>query len=347
MYATIAFTIAILSLFSIIELLKSNQKFSLLKYYMLGLLIVFAISSGLDYIDLSGNPIPYYKEITKFIGIGIMMNMFCVIVLKKIPKQIIFLEVFMTVFFIIVFLSGFQFPSVINNQLQNQQSLYHLIFFALSELFIFGMFIYTFINLFIKKSDKNLYDVKVKRWTAGLYIGFLLFILIHVTLFTLFLNGISTAYNDSIISLFLIRFMFLLFILFRPKFLDDDKYARPFNQVLVKNDGITFSKFEFLFYSNNYYLNPEANMEDLALRLNVTKNEVAEFLKNQIDENFTELLNKNRVEYLKELLKAKKYESFTIEALSEMSGFNNRRSMYNAFNKYVGVTPTEFIQSLK
>jgi YesN/AraC family two-component response regulator len=88
-------------------------------------------------------------------------------------------------------------------------------------------------------------------------------------------------------------------------------------------------------------------MEDLALKLNTSKTELADFLKNQIDENFTDLLNKNRVEYLKELLKAKKYESFTIEALSEMSGFNNRRSMYNAFNKHVGSTPTEFIQSLK
>ena len=71
------------------------------------------------------------------------------------------------------------------------------------------------------------------------------------------------------------------------------------------------------------------------------------FVKNEIDENFTELLNKNRIEYLKDLLKARKYESFTIEALSEMSGFNNRRTMYNAFNKYTGLTPTEYIQSLK
>ena len=71
------------------------------------------------------------------------------------------------------------------------------------------------------------------------------------------------------------------------------------------------------------------------------------FLKKQIEENFTDLLNKNRIDYLKELLKAKKHESFTIEALSEMAGFNNRRSMYNAFNKHVGLTPTEFIQGLK
>jgi YesN/AraC family two-component response regulator len=88
-------------------------------------------------------------------------------------------------------------------------------------------------------------------------------------------------------------------------------------------------------------------MEDFALKLNVTKNELAIFLKEEIREEFNELLNMHRVEYLKELLKAKQYESFTIEALSEMSGFNNRRTMYYAFNKYTGMTPTEFIHKLK
>jgi AraC-like DNA-binding protein len=172
-------------------------------------------------------------------------------------------------------------------------------------------------------------------------------VLTHFILIALYLNGVTTGYNDSRITLYIVKFLFILFILFRPKFLDDDKYARPFNQLLTKNSGITFQNFEFLFYSNNYYLLPEANMEDLALKLNTSKNELADFLKHQIDENFTDLLNKNRVEYLKELLKAKKYESFTIEALSEMAGFNNRRTMYNAFNKHVGQTPTDFIQSLK
>ena len=199
----------------------------------------------------------------------------------------------------------------------------------------------------IKTTNRNLYDIKIRNWTGGLYISIFLLYLTHLILFILYLNGIKTGYNDSAITLIILKFMFLLFILFRPKFLDDDRYARPFNQLLSKNTGITFQNFEFLFYSNNYYLLPEANMEDLALRLNSTKNELADFLKHQIEENFTELLNQNRVEYLKELLKAKKYESFTIEALSEMSGFNNRRSMYNAFNKHVGITPTEFIQSLK
>ena len=347
MYATISFTLAILGLFSIVELVKGNQKFSLLKYYMLGFLIVTTISSIFGYLDFTGYPTPYYQAITRFIGIGVIMNMFCIVALKKIPKSVIVIEGFLTVFFIFMIFNGFEFPKIIDNKLEKNLTPFQNVFYLFSTLFSMIILVYTFYRLMIKTSNRNLYDIKIRNWTGGFYACIFLLIITHLVLYILYLNGIKTGYNDSIITLFILKFMFLLFILFRPKFLDDDRYARPFNQLLSKNTGITFQNFEFLFYSNNYYLLPEANMEDLALRLNSTKNELADFLKHQIEENFTELLNKNRVEYLKELLKAKKYESFTIEALSEMSGFNNRRSMYNAFNKHVGTTPTEFIQSLK
>ena len=171
--------------------------------------------------------------------------------------------------------------------------------------------------------------------------------LINIYLFRSLLKGTLGIQDNTMITVFIHRFLFIFFILIRPKFLDDDKYARPFNQILAKNNGVSFQNFEFLFFSNHYYLRQEANMEDFALKLNASKSQLSDFLKNEIKENFTDLINKNRVEYLQELLKAKKYESFTIEALSEMCGFSNRRSMYNAFNKYIGVTPTEFIQSLK
>ena len=154
-------------------------------------------------------------------------------------------------------------------------------------------------------------------------------------------------YNRIYITLFTIRFIVIIFILFRPKFIDDNKLSIHFNEIFIKPQKLAFKDFEFVFYSNHYYLLPDANMEDLALKLNATKKELTDYIKNEIEENFTELLSKNRVDYLKELLKAKKYESFTIEALSEMAGFSNRRTMYNAFNKYTGMTPTEYIQSFK
>ena len=347
MYSTLSFTLAILSVFSIIELVKGNQKFSLLKYIMLGYIIVIAISSVLSYFEFTGFPIPYHNGIAKFINAGLVINMLSILAFKKIPKPVIIIETLLSLFFLFMIFSGFEFPSIINNDVQFNLNIYQKIIFFLSYLFFFTMVVYTFIKLVSIKSTSNLYDIKIRNWTMGLYVVMFLLIIINYTLVLLYLNGMKIKFIDSFITLSFLKFLVLLFILFRPKFLDDDKYARPFNQLLSKNVGVSFQSFEFLFYSNNYYLLPEANMDDLALKLNTTKKELANFLKNEIDENFTELLNMNRVEYFKTLLMAKKYESFTIEALSEMSGFNNRRSMYNSFKKHVGITPTEFIQSLK
>ena len=118
------------------------------------------------------------------------------------------------------------------------------------------------------------------------------------------------------------------------------------NSIIPKNKNTLLANFEFLFYGNQYYLNPEANLNDFAMKLNHSKAEVVEFLQHHTNENFLELLNKNRVLYFKELLRSKRYQSFTIEALSEISGFSNRQTMYNAFNKYEGCSPSDYIDNL-
>jgi AraC-like DNA-binding protein len=74
---------------------------------------------------------------------------------------------------------------------------------------------------------------------------------------------------------------------------------------------------------------------------------VVDFTIKQTGVSFKELVEKKRIEYLLEMLKSNKHKFFTIQALSEMAGFGNRRAMYHAFQKYVGVTPTEYINSLK
>ena len=81
MDATIAFTILLLGLFSILELIKANQKFSFLQYFMLVLLFWITMSSFLDYLYLTGYAIPYYYyEISKFFGTGLFINLFYLLV---------------------------------------------------------------------------------------------------------------------------------------------------------------------------------------------------------------------------------------------------------------------------
>ena len=347
MYSNIAFALTLLGVFSILENFRSNTKFSLLRYHMLALLVILTISSSMDFLDLSGYLVPYYKEVTKFLATGLMINLFYVLVFRKIPRIVILLESVLVFSFIIMFIYGYQFPLVVNNKLLYAQSSYHKVFFIFCFIFTVGSVLFNIVKLYTRKSNNNLYEIKIKKWIGALLLAILVLILFNVYFFVLFLKGNTLLYNNLYITLFTMRFYLIVFILFRPKFLDDDKLSISFNEILVNPKNLSFQKFEFVFYTNHYYLLPDANIDDLALKLNASKNELSIFLRDEIEENFAELLNKNRVEYLKELLKAKKYESFTIEALSEMAGFNNRRTMYNAFNKHVGQTPTDFIQSLK
>jgi len=347
MYSTIAFAITMLGIFSIFENIKGNQKFSLLKYYMLLTIVCLTVASFMDFLDLNGYEIPYYKQFTRIIGAILLLNMLFLIVVKKVPKIFIALEIFYVAFFIIELFVGFRFPEIKNEKLVTQFNLIHKLFYAISGFTIISSLTYISIQLYKSKNSQNFYDRKITKWVGSLLISFILLIIIQTIIVLLYVKGISTFYKDSIITLFLIRAFILVFILFRPRFLDDDSISKSFNDLYTKSSAISFDDFEFLFYKNQYYLKGEANFDDFALKLNRTKEEVSDFLKSQLDQNFTELLNQNRVEYLKQLLRSKKYESFTIEALSEMSGFGTRRSMYNYFNKYVGMTPSDFINSIK
>lgn len=346
MYATISFAITLLGVFSIFEILKGNQKLSLLKYYILARLIIVTVGSGLDYLGFNGYELPYYKEVFKILAMLLTVNLFFLIVQKRIPKLIAGVELFLILIFIVELIFGLENPIVRDGVLQNTPTLFHQVFYGLYAFLGSVALFYNAYYLF-SSNNHNLYEIKIKKWVGFYILSNIILFAINMLFYISLKNGTLGAYDNTMITVFIHRFLFIFFILIRPKFLDDDKYARPFNQILAKNSGLSFQNFEFLFYSNHYYLRQDANTEDLALKLNVAKNVLSDFLKNEIEENFTDLLNKNRVAYLMELLKAKKYESFTIEALSEMSGFNNRRTMYNAFNKYVGQTPTEFIQSLK
>ena len=101
MYSNIAFAITMLGIFSIFENVKGNPKFSLLKYYMLLTIVCLTVASFMDFLDLNGYEIPYYKQFTRIIGAILLINMLFLIVVKKVPKIFVVLEIFYVVFFII------------------------------------------------------------------------------------------------------------------------------------------------------------------------------------------------------------------------------------------------------
>ena len=346
MYSYIFFGLFVLGLFSIIENIKENQKISSIKLNFLLFLISSTVISFLEFLFEIGIDLTLYSAIFRLFSTIYIINIFYVVANNKVPKIVLFIEAFFFIIYFIAILNGFRFLSIHEGK-----------FYTLTNIFIkFNYFVtnplalitmcYNIIKIQKKSDNTNKYQLRVKKWSIFLLLLFVtMFVSVTIPI-ALFYSHVSINFIDTRGIRAIYRLILILFILFRPKFIDEAGFTFSINHIKKTNDKVSLQNFEFLFYGNQYFLQPEANLENFALRLNYTKSEVSDFLKKQTGDSFIELVNKNRIAYFKELLKSKQHESFTIEALSEMAGFNNRQSMYNAFNKYEGCSPSEYINNL-
>ena len=343
MYSHLFFGVALLGLFSIVDKLKSHSKISFFKLHILLLLSFITISSFLSYLNEIGINLIALRSIIRIAGTVTLVNLFYILSSGKIPKTVVYIESVLCAIYLVMIFCGFQFIEIKNGDFNVSVSLSHKLNFLFINVLVFISLLRNIMQI-NKNTDKyNLYQVKVRRWSCFLVILVLTMIGIVISNFIFFKFSELGVNPDTRIMFVTIYIIFILFVTFRPKFIDDTVFSDFHNPILSTKRANFYLDFEFLFYTSHYYLQPNANLEDFALKLNQQKHEIVEFIKNQKNVSFIELLNRNRVKYFEGLLISKKQDSFTIEALAEMSGFSNRRTMYNAFKKYNNITPTEFI----
>jgi AraC-like DNA-binding protein len=91
------------------------------------------------------------------------------------------------------------------------------------------------------------------------------------------------------------------------------------------------------------YLNADFSLSDIALAMQVPQNHVSYCINTIMQTKFSTLKSDLRINYATELFSGKLKESFTIEGISQQSGFKTRANFYSAFKEKTGMTPTEFI----
>ncbi len=346
MYGYIYFALAMLGIFSIFENIKGNQQLSFFKINILLLLFFTFLGAFLFFLDEIGIDLRRIINMSRLLGNMALVNIFYIVANKKISKPVLFIECIIIGIYSIMIYNGFNFLSVKGGVANGGFDRFQKIHLLVSNPLLLTFMIYNVVKIFKNTDPQNIYQVKIRNWTFFL-LALIIFIPIIVVInFTLFKYKVFSLQADTRIQYIPIYLILLLFVLFRPKFMDESGFSYSLKLSAPIKLGISLSDFEFLFYSNHYFLQSNASLDDFALKLNHTKTEVLAFLKTQKIDNFTELLNRNRVKYFKELLQSNKQESFTIEALSEMAGFNNRQSMYNAFKKLEGRSPSDYINKI-
>ena len=346
MYSYIFFAIFIVAIFSIFENIKGYQKMSFFKVNLQILLFFIALGSFLFFLDEIGINIRIYVDVARVFGLIALVNIYFILANNKIPRLVIYFEILFAVVLLIMVYNGFKYVSIKDGVINVQLNHIQLInIFIINGSLIASMF-YNIFKIHKQVDKKNIYHLKIRNWSYFLLIIVISMVLWLITAFILDKYPIANLNPDTRVLNSMVYSLLLVFVLFRPRFIDEADFSYTISKFSPQQTLINAQDFDFLFYFNHYYLKLDANIDDFALKLNHSKAEVLDFIKIQTTDSFIDLLNRNRIKYFTDLLRSKKQDSFTIEALSEMSGFKSRKTMYNTFNKYHNMTPSEFINKL-
>lgn len=224
---------------------------------------------------------------------------------------------------------------------------YRLVIVALRGIFSV-YFIILMSNLYFKiirkYNTQNIYFKQIKTWSVfGLASFYLMFP--AKLLKTWAIIDMNTYLIITIITFLLI----LLFILYRPRFLNRTNLRITLSQAFSRKDQKHFSidEFELHFFSHCYYLNGKASVEEFGKIINISPSLVSETVFQEYNTNFSDLVNKARIGYFVDLLSEGKHNNLTIEALAQLSGFGSRQSLYKNFKRFHGGSPSKLLDSTK
>ncbi len=335
------FAIALLAIFSILENLKGRGKIGLVKAQLLVLLLVVAINSILLYInELNIVNLRQYNIVLHMSIIIFMYNTIYLSITKKLTWVMVFVECIFALLYIDIIFDGFGFIDVDNLSFKkpsNSQIYFNIL------IRIIGLFI--IIRSLIINNKNYTFKEFYKTIVSNQKVNIALFVIVFfmpIIVQSLILFGFNPEYNFIVIAIYI---GIISFSLYRPDFFDSHDTA---TYQIYENDSETkkfVSIIELEFYTNKYYLNPNVKIETFIDKVGLSKFEILEFVKLQKQTSFSDLINKARIDYLIELLNDKRYKAYTIEALSSMSGFSNRRTMYLYFKKFYNSNPTEHMNN--
>jgi AraC-like DNA-binding protein len=119
-----------------------------------------------------------------------------------------------------------------------------------------------------------------------------------------------------------------------------EKYARSG----LRDDSARYyvDKLHALMRDQRVFLDCDLTLRTLAGMLKLRPHHLSQILNEQLGKSFYDFINEHRVVHAKGLLTANADTAMSILDIAFASGYNNKVSFYNAFRRFVGMTPTRY-----
>ena len=138
------------------------------------------------------------------------------------------------------------------------------------------------------------------------------------------------------------------YILYGAYLSDAIEVPRKQSQPNLRPEKIRELQLHFDNYINEqHYLNPNTNLKEVAGRLDVPSYVLSIFIHQVYQMHFNDVINSHRVKYVSDGLTNEQWDTLTLEAVAEIAGFNNRITFLNAFKKFTGVTPSQYLKNIQ
>jgi AraC-like DNA-binding protein len=159
------------------------------------------------------------------------------------------------------------------------------------------------------------------------------------------LVGYASGYRQFIIYYLLASTMVFIigFILYRdPEFLN--QIARKYlNSSLPKKEMERIAaKISRGLKDEKLFLRKDLTLRRLSEAIGEKPHKISQTISELMNESFSDIINKARVEHAKHMLLDDSYGHYKIEAIGLESGFNNKVTFHKAFQKFESTTPANY-----
>lgn len=110
----------------------------------------------------------------------------------------------------------------------------------------------------------------------------------------------------------------------------------------IKKQEKVFNDINAHILNNQNFLDPDISLEKVSKEVNIGSSQLSMLINQYGKNNFSDYINRLRVDQAKELLGDDSFRAYTIVAIGLECGFNSKSTFYTAFKKFTSQTPTQF-----
>lgn len=350
-FSNLYFSLVVLAMIAFVDVLVKFKNGRDLKFFFL----LIPLSSGMVGLINAFYAIEFVYFVAFFkscLGIA-LLNIFSILYFPKFRKWTLYFSIIMftTVLFLALvnnnffpphpFFNHFKYLSIddkLNIQITPIVRLIRLLFVLIVGI----QLIYFWYVIYKKLYLNNLYYEKIKIWT-----GFILLLTLIVIIANIIIGFTSDRpYWANWLTIFT-GYYVLLLILKRPSFLNTSAKKIAFGHKFNIEEEVAIDELDFLkiFHDQKFYVQKDASLEGLASLLKVSASNLSQFITKKYAMSFSDLVNKNRVNYFFEIVQDPAFHNFTIDALAREVGFSSRQHLTKPFKKFHGGNPSDLIST--